>query len=198
MKIVLKILKWFTNKLGDIHRGQFITDEISHFLKYDYSYQMLLDKDLQDTPIVTKRKIKFKDNLELGCNKKDIIFTLGQPQHIHHNRNIKGHQILFYKSMIDGNRTNTVMHLYHNQFCLGMYLIKVKQEEKKGVIERLKQNYGIEGELSYNSKIKDKAGNVIKIEDFNYITIGYFHFQNPDFQTIAEQILSRDIKNVPE
>jgi hypothetical protein len=194
MKKLFKILKRFTNKLVNIHRGKFTTEEINHFLKYDYSYQLLEDKDLQNASIVTEQEIKFKDNIEFGCDKKYIISILRRPQHVHYNRGIKGHQILFYKSMIDGNRTNSVLHLYNNKFFLGMYLIKANGEEKKEVISKLKDSYSIDETIGLKSKIKDTIGNVIKIEDYNYLTIGYFDFKSPDFEKITKLILKRDIK----
>lgn len=200
MKIILRILKWFANTFGGGRLGQFTTDDINHFLKYDYSYQMLIDKDLHQSEITTDKIIQFKKNLALGCRKKDIISLLGHPQYLYHNKLIKGHQILFYKSMINGYRTNTVMHIYNNKFFLGMYLIKKKDVNKENILRKLREVYAIPFDIKfdYTSKIVDKVGNVIKIEDFNYLTIGYFDLQNPDFDEIANLILERDIKNGPE
>jgi hypothetical protein len=192
-----RTFKWIFRKITQ--RGYFSSNDINHYLKYDYSFQMLKNFKNDQEPILTSVKIKFKEDLELGVSQSKVVSVFGKPKFVYKNKSIRGHSILFYKKIINGLKTNIIIHLYNDSFFLGIYFIKADLYEFKGILDQLKKEYSIGAatELQKNDIIEDGTGNFIKVDDYKYLALGFFNAQNRHYNDITSQILAnKDIKTV--
>jgi hypothetical protein len=128
IKHIYKILRLFQN---DSNPSYYTRDTYYYTLysQYDYLEKLLSDNLPIKEKIYTDLKIQFGPDLEFGLSSKQVRKMLNRPHLTYINKEIKGHQIYFYKRKIYEYKIKMELHFFNDKFFL-VFIILVRNQIK--------------------------------------------------------------------
>jgi len=192
IKYINKILRLFQN---DSNPGYYVRDTHYYTLysQYDYLEKLLSDSLPIKEKIYTDLKIQFGPDLEFGLSSKQVRKMLNRPHFTYINKEIKGHQIYFYKRKIYEYKIKMEIHFFNDKFFLGIYNFSEKPNKIDKIVSEIFLKYKINPVLFNNSlhQIADHKDNTIDIEINSKLVVAYIDTCNHDIQLLYRLVVSR-------